>query len=150
MFPLDYVKGTAPQRENEIALSNLNASEMEKQLGDTVTLVIDGQAREMVVSGVYQDITNGGRTAKAMLPHNPQTAIWYTISLDLAPGVSIEEKVAEYAQLFDSARVTDTADFCLANSGQHRAAVKDGDHGHGGCGAGFVRPDHIPVHDDAH
>ena len=111
LFPLDYVKGTAPQQENEIALSNLNASEMEKQLGDSVTLVIDGQEREMVVSGVYQDITNGGRTAKAMLPYNPQSAIWYTVSLDLAPGVSIEEKVAEYAQLFNSARITDTADF---------------------------------------
>ncbi|MBE2222924.1 MAG: ABC transporter permease, partial [Anaerolineae bacterium] len=45
LFPLDYVKGTAPQQENEIALSNLNANEMEKQLGDTVTLVIDGQER---------------------------------------------------------------------------------------------------------
>ncbi len=111
LFPLDYVKGTAPQQENEIALSNLNASEMEKQLGDSVTLVIDGQEREMVVSGVYQDITNGGRTAKAMLPYNPQSAIWYTVNLDLVPGVSIEEKAAEYAQLFDSARITDTADF---------------------------------------
>ncbi|MCB8928639.1 MAG: ABC transporter permease [Ardenticatenaceae bacterium] len=124
LFPLDYVKGTSPQQENEIALSNLNASEMEKQLGDTVTLVIDGQAREMVVSGIYQDITNGGRTAKAMLPYNPQTAIWFTVSLDLAPGVSIEGKTAEYAQLFDSARVTDTADFVSQTVGNTAQQLK--------------------------
>ena len=111
LFPLDYVKGTAPQQENEIALSYLNSSEMEKQIGDTVTLVIDGQEREMVVSGIYQDITNGGRTAKAMLPYNPQTAIWYTVSLDLARDANIEEKVVEYSQMFDSARITDTASF---------------------------------------
>lgn len=111
LFPLDYVKGTAPQQENEIALSYLNASEMEKQLGDTVTLIIQGQEQEMVVSGIYQDVTNGGRTAKAKLPYNPQTAIWYTVSLDLAPDANIEEKVAEYSQMFDSARITDTADF---------------------------------------
>ena len=111
LFPLDYVKGTAPQQENEIALSYLNASEMEKQIGDTVTLVIEGQEREMVVSGIYQDITNGGRTAKATLPYNPQTVIWYTVNLNLASDANIEEKMLEYSQIFDPARVTDTASF---------------------------------------
>jgi putative ABC transport system permease protein len=111
LFPLDYVQGTAPQQENEIALSYLNASEMEKQIGDNVTLIIERQEREMVVSGIYQDITNGGRTAKAALPYNPQTVLWYTINLDLAPEANIEEKVAEYSQIFDPARVTDTASF---------------------------------------
>jgi putative ABC transport system permease protein len=111
LFPLDYVKGTAPQQENEIALSFLNAGEMEKQIGDTVTLVIEGQEREMVVSGIYQDITNGGRTAKATLPYNPQTVIWYTVNLNLASDANIEEKMLEYSQIFDPARVTDTASF---------------------------------------
>jgi putative ABC transport system permease protein len=111
LFPLDYVNGTAPQQENEIALSYLNAREMEKQIGDTVTLVIEGQEREMVVSGIYQDITNGGRTAKATLPYNPQAVIWYTVNLNLASDVSIEEKVLQYSQIFDPARITDTASF---------------------------------------
>jgi putative ABC transport system permease protein len=111
LFPLDYVKGTAPQQENEIALSFLNAGEMEKQIGDTVTLVIEGQEREMVVSGIYQDITNGGRTAKATLPYNPQTVIWYTVNLNLASDANIEEKVLEYSQIFDPGRGTDMASF---------------------------------------
>lgn len=111
LFPLDYVKGTAPQQANEIALSFLNAREMDKQIGDTVTLVIEGQEREMVVSGIYQDITNGGRTAKATLPYDPQTVLWYTVNLNLTADANIEEKVSEYSQLFDPARVTDTVDF---------------------------------------
>jgi putative ABC transport system permease protein len=111
LFPLDYLQGTAPQQAHEIALSFLNAREMEKQIGDTVTLIIEGQEREMVVSGIYQDITNGGRTAKAAMPHNPQTTIWYTINLNLAPEANIDEKVLQYAQVFDPARVTDTASF---------------------------------------
>ena len=93
LFPLNYVDGTAPQQENEIALSYLNAGEMEKQIGDTVTLVIEGQERELVVSGIYQDVTNGGRTAKATLPYNPQTVLWYTVNLNLAADATIEEKV---------------------------------------------------------
>jgi len=111
LFPLDYVKGTAPQQENEIALSFLNAREMEKQIGDTVTLVIEGQERQMVVSGIYQDITNGGRTAKATLPYNPQSVIWYTVNLNLESDANVDEKVLEYSQIFDQARVTDTASF---------------------------------------
>ena len=111
LFPLDYVKGTAPQQVNEIALSFLNAREMDKQIGDTVTLIIEGQEREMVVSGIYQDITNGGRTAKATLPYDPQTVLWYTVNLNLTADANIEEKVSEYSQLFDPARVTDTASF---------------------------------------
>ena len=117
LFPLDYVKGTAPQQENEIALSYLNAREMEKQIGDTVTLVIEGQEREMVVSGIYQDVTNGGRTAKATLPYNPQTVLWYTVNLNLASDANIEEKVLEYSQIFDPARVTDMAGYVSQTMG---------------------------------
>ena len=111
LFPLDYVKGSAPQQANEIALSLLNAREMDKQIGDTVTLIIEGQEREMVVSGIYQDITNGGRTAKATLPYDPQTVLWYTVNLNLTADANVAEKVLEYSQLFDPARVTDTASF---------------------------------------
>ena len=111
LFPLDYVKGSAPQQANEIALSLLNAREMDKQIGDTVILIIEGQEREMVVSGIYQDITNGGRTAKATLPYDPQTVLWYTVNLNLTADANVAEKVLEYSQLFDPARVTDTASF---------------------------------------
>ncbi len=117
LFPLDYVKGTAPQQENEIAFSYLNASDLEKQIGDTVTLDIEGQEREMVVSGIYQDVTNGGRTAKATLPYNPQTVLWYTVNLNLASDASIEEKVLEYSQIFNPARVTDTAGYVSQTMG---------------------------------
>jgi putative ABC transport system permease protein len=117
LFPLDYVKGTAPQQQNEIALSILNAGEMEKQIGDTVTLVIEGQEREMVVSGIYQDVTNGGRTAKATLPYNPQAVLWYTVNLNLASDANIEEKVLEYSRIFDPARVTDMAGYVSQTMG---------------------------------
>jgi len=117
LFPLDYVNGTAPQQENEIALSYLNANEMEKQIGDTVTLVIEGQERAMVVSGIYQDVTNGGRTAKATLPYNPQAVLWYTINLDLVSDANIEEKVLAYSQLFGSARITDMAGYVSQTMG---------------------------------
>ncbi|MCP4165232.1 MAG: ABC transporter permease [Chloroflexi bacterium] len=124
LFPLDYVKGTAPQQEHEIALSYLNAREMEKRIGDTVTLVIEGQEREMVVSGIYQDVTNGGRTAKATLPYNPQTVLWYIVNLNLVSDTDTEEKVLEYSQLFAPARITDTAGYVSQTMGNTAQQLK--------------------------
>lgn len=107
LFPLNYVQGDAPLRENELALSILNAQEMEKGLGDTVILVVAGEERTMTVSGIYQDVTHGGRTAKATLPYDRESVLWYSVSLDLAPGVAVEQKAQEYADAFHPARVTD-------------------------------------------
>ena len=117
LFPLDYVKGSAPTQQNEIALSYLNAQEMEKQIGDTVILLIDGQEREMVVSGIYQDVTNGGRTAKAPLPYNPEAVLWYTVNLNLSPDAKVEAKTLEYSQKFDPARVTDISGYVSQTMG---------------------------------
>jgi putative ABC transport system permease protein len=107
IFPLDYVEGRAPEMRNEMALSSLNAREMDKAVGDTVVLIVDGQEREMRVSGVYQDVTNGGRTAKAVLPHNPESVLWQAVSLDVTESSSVDTKVQEYAEAFHPARVTD-------------------------------------------
>jgi hypothetical protein len=43
VFPLTYIQGRAPAAENEIALSVMNASEMGKEVGDVITLMINGR-----------------------------------------------------------------------------------------------------------
>lgn len=107
VFPLDYLKGASPTKDNEIALSYVNSKEMEKSVGDMVTLVVDGAEKQVVVSGVYQDVTNGGRTAKAVFPHNTEAVMWYVVSLNIKPDQDIKDKMNEYEQLFAPARVTD-------------------------------------------
>lgn len=105
VFPLAYLEGSAPTGENEIALSFLNSNELQKGIGDPLWLVINGQDREMVVSGIYQDVTNGGRTAKAVsLPLDPQNVLWYVVSLDVK--TDINAKLDEYSKAFYPARVT--------------------------------------------
>jgi len=107
VFPLDYLQGGSPTAKDEIALSHLNSNELDKDLGDTLTLSTNGVQRKLRVVGIYQDITNGGRTAKATFSHNPNSIIARTITIDLAPGVSKEKKVAEYGIELEDARVTD-------------------------------------------
>ena len=107
LFPLDYLDGTSPQNEDEIALSYLKAKDMDKGVGDPVTLLVNAQEQTLSVSGIYQDVTSGGRTAKAVLPFDPENALWYTINLDLKSPDKINEKVGEYSTAFALARVTD-------------------------------------------
>jgi putative ABC transport system permease protein len=111
LFPLDYLKGRAPAAEDEIALSYLNSQELDAGTGDRLILSAGGTRRELTVTGVYQDITNGGRTAKATFGHNEESIVARTVNLDLAPGVSKEAKVREYSAALESARVTDLEDY---------------------------------------
>lgn len=107
LFPLDYLEGSAPRRTGEIALSHLYARDMERGPGDGVTIVVDGQPTRLSVSGIYQDVTNGGRTAKAVLPVNERDVLWYAASIDLAEAADAAAKRDEYAAAFAPARVTD-------------------------------------------
>lgn len=111
VFPLEYTSGTAPKIENEIALSAMNADEMNKRVGDTLVVMVDGQPRELNICGIYQDVTNGGRTAKAVLPYNADNIIWFTLNLNVQDGVSIPEKIEEYSNTFYPAKVTDVDNY---------------------------------------
>lgn len=107
LFPLDYLDGRAPIEESEIALSYLHAQDMGLTIGDTLTLRIDGEDNRFVVSGIYQDVTNGGRTAKGRLSYAPENVLWYSVSIDLVEGTAIGVKKDDYTQRFAPARVTD-------------------------------------------
>lgn len=107
LFPLDYLSGDSPAREDEIALSYLLSQDLSSDVGDVLTFLIDGEQTKLTVSGVYQDVTNGGRTAKGRLNYDPGEALWYSVSIDLREEVAITEKRAEYSRLFAPARVTD-------------------------------------------
>lgn len=64
-FPLSYTEGRAPLGDGEIGLSYLNADSLEKKLGDKISLLVGGQKKDFLITGIYSDITNGGKTARA-------------------------------------------------------------------------------------
>ncbi len=117
IFPLEYLKGTVPKVGNEIALSQLKADGLGKVVGDTLLLVVNEEEQEMLVSGIYQDVTNGGKTAKAMLPYNSETTLWYTINVNTKQDVNISNKIAEYTKHFPSAKVTYLEDYLTQTLG---------------------------------
>ncbi|MEC1178253.1 FtsX-like permease family protein [Metasolibacillus meyeri] len=124
-FPLRYVEGGAPTQKNTIALSVLQARELAMNVGDSLTIVVDSVAKQLTVSGIYQDITNGGKTAKAQLAINSATPIlWYVISVNVVDGVATQEKIEAYRDLFTTAKVTNMTHYITQTLGSNIAQLK--------------------------
>ena len=98
----------------QVALSTLNAQKFGVGPGDELTLRQDGATTTAVVSGVYQDITSGGDTAKmpATTPVADVTgAAGYAIHASTAPGADPAAVAAEYAERYPDAAVVPTEEY---------------------------------------
>ncbi len=121
VFPLEYLEGRQPQNKDEIALSYANAKSdaLDKKVGDTVVIKIGDKKYSLTVTGIYQDITNGGKTAKVdqSFPFNEKTAQWYIIYLDLNKGVSLQKKMHEYQTSFQKIQINDAKEYATQTMG---------------------------------
>ena len=91
---IKYLSGKEPTLENEMALSKLNADEVGKNTGDKLLLSYGGELKEFIICGVYQDVTGGGKTAKAIYDFRGLDAIKYQFTINLIDGVNVEQKVS--------------------------------------------------------
>ena len=126
IFPIAYSKGRAPAAEDEIALSAVYAGDMGKKVGDVIRLAMEGKEIELKVSGIYSDITNGGKTAKAVFSDNSADIIWLMIGAELSDKSLADGKAAEYADKFDYAKVSDIEEFVAQTLGSTLSAVEKG------------------------
>jgi putative ABC transport system permease protein len=117
VFPVNYSKGKGPQTENEIALSAMNADELGKQIGDTIVLVNGDSKKKLTVCGIYSDITNGGKSAKAAFTEHGGDVMWYIICVKFSHHAFVSDKVAEYTQKFGFAKVADTSEYITQTFG---------------------------------
>ena len=128
-FPVRYTEGRYPENDREIALSVLNAEEMGVKLGDEIIVckeMKDGTAEEISCSvcGIYSDITNGGKTAKACMkdPDDATPVMWSIIYLLLADEDLTREWTNEYQDRYSSfesgVKVTLIADYLKGTYGQ--------------------------------
>ncbi|MGB5824508.1 MAG: ABC transporter permease, partial [Proteocatella sp.] len=111
VFPLEYLEGSAPDDSKEIALSYMNASELGKEVGDSLTVIYNGEQLLFTIGGIYQDITYGGKTAKAAIDFDENDVEVYIIYLDVSGGVSIEEKTDELRSILTESKVTPISEF---------------------------------------
>ena len=129
IFPIEYTKGKMPEQKNEIALSVINADELGKEVGDNITLFIDGKEKDFTVSGIYSDVTNGGKTAKAVFEDNSSEIMWSVINIELKDQSLLEKKVMEYTSLFNYAKVYDIDTYISKVFGQVISSVNKAAYG---------------------
>ena len=108
-MPVTYADGRAPTTSTEVAVSLLALHEAGRKVGATIPLEVGGQERELTIVGSYQDVTNGGRTAKSALPAGADEVMWYMIGIQLAPGADATEVVAAYAAQVAPGTIADIA-----------------------------------------
>lgn len=102
-FPVRYQDGSAPSTDAEISLSQLQADTLGAEVGDVISLVpvvpVEGEAAplELTVTGLYQDISNGGKTAKMTGAHTSGEVMWKVVYADFEDGVVVEEAIEDYA-----------------------------------------------------
>lgn len=106
---IDFVQGGAPT-EGEVALSVLNAQKHRVAAGDVLRVRTGDTWSEHPVSGVYQDVTGGGYTAK-MAGEVTEGASGYVVYADLADGVAADEVAAHYSAEFPAAAVVPMAEY---------------------------------------
>lgn len=106
-----FIEGRAPVG-GEIALSVMNANRYQLSPGDQMSLRRNSSApvESVVVSGLYQDVTSGGFTAK-MQGDVPSSALKYVVHADIADGTDPAALAREYSELHPFATVIPTREY---------------------------------------
>lgn len=104
-----FVRGGRPEA-GQIAISVLNAEKFQADVGDEMVIRQGGEPSTLVVSGVYQDLTSGGETAK-LSGEVTTGAAGYVIYADTRDGVDPDAVAAEYGERSDGALVIPTEEF---------------------------------------
>lgn len=110
-FPVEYIEGSSPSQVDEIALSVMNADELKKEIGDTLTLLIDGEEKLLSIHGIYSDITNGGKTAKAIFKPEQIEVMSAMIYADLSADANRKEVVEDYLERYPQIKIAETSEY---------------------------------------
>lgn len=106
VFPVTYAAGEAPKDRDEIALSYLCADELGLSVGDELLLSIGENAEKYTVCGIYSDITNGGKTAKAAYLHDEGTLMWSVFYVSLKDETAGERWLSEYEDILSDGGIS--------------------------------------------
>ena len=124
IFPIEYASGRAPQSESEIAVSAFVADDLEFAVNDTITLMVEGQEKTLAICGIYSDITNGGKTAKATFDTSGHPLLWSVIPIELRSGYHANEVISVYKENFPYAKVSDIDEYIHQTFGGITDAVQ--------------------------
>lgn len=114
-----FLEGRAPMEAREIALSQLYADELQLSIDQRITVVCGGTQEEWRICGIYQDISNGGFSAKTAEHFSNGDFLWAVVYADLQDSTT-ENLLAfkeHMAETFPSMRISLTRDYLAQTLG---------------------------------
>lgn len=122
IFPIVCAAGELPEEKNQIALSCLCAEELGVSVGNQLLLQVAECVQEYTVCGIYSDITNGGKTAKATYLPGNGPLMWSVFYVSLKDDTEREQWLWEYADRLSgsgiSAKAVDIREYVDSTYGQ--------------------------------
>ena len=123
-FPVMYAQGGPPTTETEIALSSLNAEELGKSVGEELTLIVEGKERRLTICGIYSDITNAGKTAKAAFQAKGADFVRVAVPIELRDRGAASRTAAQYSLKFPFATAAVSDEYVRQTFGGTLAAIQ--------------------------
>lgn len=109
-FPVKYLKGNSPKNIKEMGISKLKAEDLELEVGEIIEVEIDGKVEKLKISGIYSDITNGGKTGKINLDPKTEPIISSVIQIKFKDGYS-KEKIEKFKENYPRLKISDMENF---------------------------------------
>lgn len=106
-FPIRYSKGHSPKSKNQIALSTLYLNDLNLSVGETI---YSDFGEKLHIVGEYSDISNGGKTAKAIFPIDSENTK-STYYLSLKDKENLDDLIERYRLNFPELKVIDVNDY---------------------------------------
>lgn len=119
----DYTEGSAPIKEDEIAVTKQIADKINAGIGDHISVNINGEEREFMITAYFQSFDNLGECARfhqdVDIPDSLMTAsLAYQIDFDDQPdSTAVNERIERLKEIFDNKNVFDTTGFVKATMG---------------------------------
>lgn len=124
MDKYSYLSGTAPQRNGEIAITQITANKLEAGIGDNVTIRTMEGSKEYIITALYQTMYNQGEGVRLYTDENisyvyangkSETQIKFT---DNPSDDEIQRRIEKIAELYpDIDRVVTCGEFVTENVG---------------------------------
>ncbi len=127
----DYVygEGVAPECKNEVALGYVTAEELGLGVGDTITLIVDGEEVECTVTALFQTMNNLGKANRLHEDFDVsslESSAFFDIQVDFDDELTeaeLQSRIEKLKDIFDTEDVMDAAEFARRATGVYDTMV---------------------------
>lgn len=123
-FPVEYLEGRSPTNENEISFSSLYQNDFSLKLNDIISISHGDSIINYTIVGFYQDITYGGKTAKAYIDFTDTETEVYIAYVELQNPQDVSQVVSEIKETVTGSKVTPISEFVQQTMGGITESLK--------------------------